>query len=286
MRIDNQITLADVDADYQAFADKFKPKKTTDDCYTPSNVYDAVLAWAVQEYGIDPYNVVRPFWPGGDFENYDYPEGCTVVDNPPFSIISKICKTYVAAGIRFFLFAPYLTNFSVKVDEVTNIITDASITYENGAVVNTAFLTNLDAEWKVRTAPALQDAITAADKENTRLNKKELPRYTYPPEVITATMMGYLSKYGIDFRIRKGECFFLRQLESQRGSGKAIFGGGFLISEKAAAEKAAAEKAAAEKAAAHVWKLSERERQIIETLGSGKTIHWQNDPKNRKEVKE
>ena len=31
--------------EYQAFADKFKPKKTTDDCYTPPNIYEAVKTW-------------------------------------------------------------------------------------------------------------------------------------------------------------------------------------------------------------------------------------------------
>ena len=27
---------------WQEFVDKFKPKKTTDDCYTPANIYEAV----------------------------------------------------------------------------------------------------------------------------------------------------------------------------------------------------------------------------------------------------
>ena len=31
--------------DYDTFVDKFKPKKTTDDCYTPDNVYQACLDW-------------------------------------------------------------------------------------------------------------------------------------------------------------------------------------------------------------------------------------------------
>jgi hypothetical protein len=26
--------------DYEGFLDKFQPKKTTDDCYTPANVYE------------------------------------------------------------------------------------------------------------------------------------------------------------------------------------------------------------------------------------------------------
>ena len=37
--------------------------------------------------------------------------------------------------------------------------------------------------------------------------------------------------------------------------------------EKAAAEKAAAEKAAAEKIDANIWELSDRERQIVKSLG-------------------
>ena len=52
----------------------------------------------------------------------------------------------------------------------------------------------------------------------------------------------------------------------QKEADKALYGGGFLLSEKAAAEKAAAEKAAAEKAAATRWPLSERERAIIKRL--------------------
>ena len=30
---------------YDEFVDKFKPKLTTDDCYTPPLVYEAVLKW-------------------------------------------------------------------------------------------------------------------------------------------------------------------------------------------------------------------------------------------------
>lgn len=41
----SQMSLGDVSEEYQAFVDKFKPKRTTDDCITPDNVYEAVLAW-------------------------------------------------------------------------------------------------------------------------------------------------------------------------------------------------------------------------------------------------
>ena len=58
---------------------------------------------------------------------------------------------------------------------------------------------------------------------------------------------------------------FIRALDEQRENEKAIYGGGFILSEKAAAEKAAAEKAAAKH-----WKLSEREREIVRNLGCGR----------------
>ena len=260
--LDNvQMTLQEVDDEYKAFLDKFKPKKTTDDCYTPDNVYTAVLDWVVAEYGIDRDNVIRPFWPGGDYEREEYPEGCTVVDNPPFSMISAICKRYQNNGIKFFLFAPYLTNFSSQLKGITHVICDIDVLYENGATVNTAFITNLQPGIEVRTAPTLRKVIYEADRANRKEAKRELPKYSYPPNVITATMIGYLSKYGQAFELSSKECYFIRQLESQKASGKVLFGSGYLISEKAAAEKAAAEKAAATQ-----WQLSERELAIIKSL--------------------
>ena len=263
-RIDNQITFADIDPEYQAFVDKFKPKKTTDDCYTPDNVYAVVLQWVIKEYGIDPEKVIRPFWPGGDYMSESYPEGCTVVDNPPFSIISQICRNYNNHGVKYFLFAPYLTNFSTgRAIDHTHVITDVKITYENGAKINTAFLTNLDTEYRIRTAPDLRAAIMAADYVNTHKDVAELPKYKYPAEVITATMAGYICKYGMDLRIRKSDTFWTSAIQEQKATGKSIFGGGFLLSEKAAAEKAAAEKAAAVE-----WHLSEEERRIVDDLGT------------------
>ena len=97
---------------YEEFVEKFKPKKTTDDCYTPPRVYEAVKDWVVKEYGIDPTKIVRPFYPGGDYERFEYPEGGVVLDNPPFSILSKILRFYDERGIAYFLFAPTLTIFS------------------------------------------------------------------------------------------------------------------------------------------------------------------------------
>lgn len=41
----------DDNEEYQAFIDKFKVEKTTDDCYTPNEIYEVVADWVVKEYG-------------------------------------------------------------------------------------------------------------------------------------------------------------------------------------------------------------------------------------------
>ena len=269
--IDTQLTLEDMEGmteKYQEFIGKFKPKKTTDDCYTPENIYNAVRDWACKEYGKDPANVVRPFWPGGDYERFPYTEESVVIDNPPFSIISQIVKYYNAREIPYFLFSPYLTNFGIN---ASHIITPATITYENGAEVNTAFVTNMD-EYFIRSVPELLDIINEENDKNLKEMRKVLPKYAYPDEVLTATAVGYMCTHHTEFKVKREDCHFIRHLESQKKMGKTVFGSGFLLSKRAAAERAAAERAAAERAAAkraaaHRWELSERELAIIEKLG-------------------
>ena len=257
--------------EYDAFVEKFKPKLTTDDCYTPQNIYEAVRDWAVEHYGLQGAPVVRPFYPGGDYEREAYPDGCVVIDNPPFSILSQICRFYMARGIRFFLFAPSLTLFSTNAGKCNYLPVGAKVTYENGAEVSTSFVTNCG-EWKIETAPELRARIEALDDENRAERRTELPGYTYPDCVITSKRIVPTAKWSA-LRIPASDARFVRALDEQRAQGKAIYGGGFLLSEKAAAEKAAAEKTAAEKAAAekaarHVWVLSEREKAIVAALGT------------------
>lgn len=258
------------DAEYRAFTEKFKPKRTTDDCYTPENIYDVVAEWVEREYGVRRTDFVRPFYPGGDYEHTDYPDGCAVVDNPPFSILSKIIGFYVQHKIRFFLFAPALTVLEcVKTRAATAICAYVQLTYENGAKVNTSFVTNMDA-CQARTAPDLSAALKRANDENARKMHKELPKYVYPDHVLTSYKLGKWSRYGVDFRIGAGECSFCRTIDAQR-QGKSLYGGGLLISESKAAEARAAEARAAEaKAEAakakHEFQLSGREWEIIRGL--------------------
>lgn len=249
---------------YEEFVEKFKPKKTTDDCYTPTEIYEVVKDWACREYDIDPGNIVRPFWPGGDYENFEYPDGCVVLDNPPFSILAKICEYYLERGIPFFLFAPSLTALSGKsvVMRMNHLICDADITYENGAVVRTAFVTSFGGDVLLQTAPDLGEAVNDAMKKIMQETRKEIPKYRYPDHVLTAAMMQKYAKYGIDFKVRRGECEFIRTLDVQKENGKTIYGGGLLLSDKLAREKAAAEASDAVE-----WELSDREREIAQGLG-------------------
>lgn len=89
--------------EYKEFEDKFKPKKTTDDCYTPDNIYETVADYVATRFKVDRNKFVRPFYPGGDYEKYNYMSDSIVVDNPPFSILAQIVKWYQSQGIKFFL---------------------------------------------------------------------------------------------------------------------------------------------------------------------------------------
>ena len=240
---------------YEEFTAKFEPKRTTDDCYTPPEVYDAVLSWVCGEYGVDPASVVRPFYPGGDFERAEYPEGCCVVDNPPFSILSRIRRFYVSNGIRFFLFAPTITLFSgAEFDEVTHIVCDACVTYENGAKVPTSFVTNMGGDVAAVSDPELTAAVNEANDRLVKAKKRKMPKYEYPDHVLTAARMRWLAKHGEHLEIKRSDCVRINGIDASK---KPIFGGGLLLSDRAAAERAAAERFA----------LSRREREIVACLG-------------------
>ena len=241
--------------DYDGFVEKFKPKLTTDDCYTPPEVYEVVLEWIKER--ISPLvgmDVVRPFYPGGDYENFDYPDNCVVVDNPPFSILSKIIRFYNERGIKYFLFAPALTQFGTNITEDTHVVAHCEIRYHNGAVVRTGFRTNLlNGDPKIIVAGDLYQRVKKAQTFPDKSKRK----IVYPDNVITSAHLGRLVVRGICFDVPAADCYHIKKLDNFRG----IFGSGYLLSERAAAERAAAERAI----------LSEREWNIIKSLGNGRT---------------
>ena len=208
--------------------------------------------------------MVRPFYPGGDYERFDYSGGAVVVDNPPFSILSKICAFYQERDIPFFLFAPSLTIFGSTARNGTHmLVTNCTIEYENGAQVNTSFVTNLGDDL-IRTAPDLARLVNDTVKRVRRERKQHMPKYAYPRELLTVARLNKLGKAGVDFRVRASDVAFVRRLDSQMAAGKAIFGGGYLLSDAKAAELKAAELKAAEDVT--VWPLSEKEKRIIKSL--------------------
>ena len=250
--------LSEDSEEYQEFLAKFEPKKTTDDCYTPAKVYDAVAQYVSETYKVKQTDFVRPFVPGGDYEHFDYPKNCVVVDNPPFSILAEILHFYKDKNIPFFLFAPTLTLFSSSRGYASAICTGVQITYDNGAVVNSSFLTNLESEdIRFRSAPKLYAMIKKADEEVRKEKTKELPKYSYPLNVVTAPMLTPYSRYGIEFSVLRSESFPVSELDAQKGKGKSIYGKGYLISDEKKAEREKAER----------WELSDRELKIIQGLG-------------------
>ena len=255
-----QLSFADDSEEYKQFVDKFKPKKTTDDCYTPPEIYDVVLDYVVKRYGIDRDKVVRPFWPGGDYEREEYPEGCCVVDNPPFSLLARIIDFYMSNGVGFFLFAPTLTCLSSRkhLMDINHIVCHTNITYENGAKVNTSFVTNLDTDGTgLESCPELSDAINAMDNELQKATVKTVGNYVFPDEVVTAAKVNWFSAHHTPYKLNRRDCVPISTLDAM--GKKGIFGGGLLLSNSAAAERAAATK----------WQLSERERKLVEMLSKG-----------------
>ena len=244
---------------YGDFVDKFKQKLTTDDCYTPPEVYDAILAWIDRNIRpVERAAIVRPFFPGGDYINHNYPEGCLVVDNPPFSIFSDIVRFYAEKRIPFFLFGPSLTLFTPgKIAGVCYIVANASVVYENGAVVSTSFVTNLlrdDSLIWVR--GDIGELIKSAQEKE----DAELGKYDVPDNVLTSARLGKICKAtNSDLRIKFNEAVKVNQLDGLKEIGKKLYGGGFLLS------RAAAERAAAERAAIKI-QLSPREKDIVEQM--------------------
>ena len=256
---------------YDEFVEKFKLKTTTDDCYTPEIVYEAIKNYVNDNiFRLDGYNIVRPFYPGGDYESYDYKEGDIVLDNPPFSILSQIIDFYTERKIKYWLFAPHLTLFQYKKRPCTMVVADSLITYANGANMNTGFVTNLcDSEVIVRCDGKLHEVIKEANSRN--LNKKVVLKYSYPDSVISAALIGKIADKGLTFEIKRKHTFPISQLDAQKNAKKTIFGGGLLLSSEAERlvrrkTEEAKEITITEAQPDYIFELSEREKEMIKRL--------------------
>ena len=62
--------------DYESFIAKFSDHpRTTDECWTPQDVYEAVVDYVGTLVDMTDRLVLRPFYPGGDYINAEYPMG-------------------------------------------------------------------------------------------------------------------------------------------------------------------------------------------------------------------
>ena len=252
----------EVDEEYQEFLDKFEDKHTTDDCYTPDNIHEAVMDYVADYYKVDKTKFVRPFYPGGDYKKYNYNTDSIVVDNPPFSILSEIVNYYTENSIKFFVYGPAMTIFNKK---ATAVCLGTTILYENGAKIATSFLTNMEPDIAARTCPDLRQKIDEINNKNRNKGEREVPKYVYPNTICIAMQLSKYSRYGIDLKIEKAHSMYICELDEQKKEGKAIYGAGYLVGDAEAEKLAKAEKLAeAEKLA---WELSDREKEIQKKLG-------------------
>ena len=244
--------------DYESYIAKFQEKeKTTDDTYTPPDIYEAVLNYVRSIYPMEGKEILRPFYPGGDYEHAEYPEDGVVIDNPPFSMFTKICKFYSERRIPFFIFGPGLTIFSC-LRYCSVVVIAPQIKFSNGAKIHCNFATNLIGDILVTISPELSKAIAACPSQP---QKAKFTKYQYPKELLGVTDLQTMAKGTLPFSIKRNEAVLVRNLDNHPKGG--LFGDHLLISE-AAAVKAAAVKAAAVKALP--IELSERECAIVDNL--------------------
>ena len=251
--------------DYESYVAKFTENpKTTDDTFTPRDVYEAVLKYVGEVVDLTGKQILRPFYPGGDYRNAEYPEDGIVIDNPPFSIFTEIVKFYTATGIPFFLFGQGKT-IMCCVKYCTAVIVTDLLTYENGARIYTNFASNLFGDTIIMTAPRLNDLIFSCPSQNVKAN---LAQYNYPPELLSFSQMQTICRGGVEFAVKRSECQIVKNLDNHP---KSLFGEHILLSSAKAEEKESAKTLAQDNAERQrlersgmsgVIPLSERERRI------------------------
>lgn len=257
---------------YDEFIKKFnKPrgghKLTTDDCYTPDDVYDIVLDWVIDKYNLqDGTKIVRPFYPCGNYKEFDYPTNCVVIDNPPFSILASIRKWYMKQGIKYFLFCPALTSLYKKHEDCL-VITERKIVYTNGALVNTSFVTNLDDKNAIVTAPDLSLLLKQAKSQEVKSSKRIEKKY--PKNVVSLSTLGCLVRRGQFVTIPKNACCTIGEIEAEKHAGLEFFGTKLLVADNIAEDIDKKLKLPTINTEEYVLELSSTEREIIKTLGKG-----------------
>ena len=183
--------------DYESYIAKFADKeKTTDDTFTPPDVYDAVVKYVSSVYDMEGKVILRPFFPGGDYENAEYPCNGVVIDNPPFSIFTNICKFYKAYNIPFFLFGPGLTIASCC-KYCTAVVINNAITFDNGATIPCNFASNLFGDTMIMTAPVLNRYIGNCKSQRKKAAGKAVYTYKWPIQLLSVSDLSIFAREDI-----------------------------------------------------------------------------------------
>lgn len=169
--------------DYDAYVKKFKGEnlpKTTDETYTPQWIYEALYNFVDKNvYPLADKKVVRPFFPGGNYEKdlKKYDKNTVVLDNPPFSQVIEIIKTYREHNIKFLLFVPMPSAIRAIYNGCGLICPRGALTFENGAQVKTFFAHNFFDKPSLIVSDKLDTALGMDKKAKKR-------QYKVPPEVL------------------------------------------------------------------------------------------------------
>lgn len=264
--------------DYESYVAKFQDSgpKTTDDTYTPRDVYEAVLNYVGTIYDLTDKVILRPFYPGGDYEHAEYPENGVVIDNPPFSLYMPIVKFYTRYRIPFFIFGAGMT-ITNAVKYCTCVIVSEQIIFDNGAKVKCNFASNLYGDIAMTTAPELDEAIRQCQSQKI---KAELPQFRYPDNLVNVSDMQTICRGGIKFSVSRKESVVVRDLDLHPKKG-GLFGPQLLMSDAKGIEKESARLRAQELAREAIAQeqarksipieLSKRECRIVERLNKGES---------------
>lgn len=251
--------------DYDSFVAKFAANhaKTTDDTYTPRDVYEAVVEYVSTITDMSGKEILRPFYPGGDYRNAEYPENGVVIDNPPFSMFTKIVRFYTHEEIPFFLFGPGLTIASCC-KYCTAVIVPEQITFDNGATVRCNFASNLYGDTMITTAPLLGELLSRCQSQKP---KNPLPSFEYPDELLSVSDMQTIARNGEQFSVSRSEAVIVKDLDQHPKKG-GLFGDHLLLSKAKTSEKIRAKQQVKERTQRGTpISLSEREKRIIQKLG-------------------
>lgn len=206
---------------------------STDECYTPPAVYDTVLDYAVERYNLQGKHIVRPFIPGGDYQRYVCDENDVVIDNPPFSMTTKIAKWYIEHNIPFFLFVNGLYGVSLSRGlhgKATVIVTNANVSFYNKGSekrIKLGFVTNMEPKNII-----IRGDATLTNRLNGLVKKKSFNRFHYPANFLKNNDILSALQRNVELKLTTDNCSFEDNLDYHKAHHVRAFGGGYLVNDK------------------------------------------------------